>query len=44
MTIREGWGFIEAALKLDASHAETHYNMKVLYEQIDNDKSAIHFY
>ncbi len=32
------------ALKLGASHAGTHYNMAILYEEIGNNKSAIHFY
>jgi Tfp pilus assembly protein PilF len=35
---------LNQALRLGASHASTHYNMAVLYEEIANNKSAIHFY
>jgi hypothetical protein len=35
---------LNQVLKLGASHAGTHYNMVVLYEEIGNNKSAIHFY
>ena len=35
---------LNQAFKLGASHAGTHYNMAVLYEEIGNNKSAIHFY
>ena len=35
---------LNQALKLGANHEGTHYNMAVLYEEIGNNKSAIHFY
>ena len=35
---------LNQALKLSTSHAGTHYNMAVLYEEPGNNKSAIHFY
>ena len=34
---------LKLALKLGASYAGTHYNMAVLYEEIGNNKLAIHF-
>ena len=35
---------LKPALKLSASHAGTHDNIAVFYEEIGNNKSAIHFY
>ena len=35
---------LNQALKFGANHAGTHYNIAVLYEEIGNNKSAIHFY
>jgi Tfp pilus assembly protein PilF len=35
---------LKLALKLGESHAGTHYNMAVLYEEIGNNKSAINLY
>jgi tetratricopeptide (TPR) repeat protein len=35
---------LNQALKLGVIHAGTHYNRAVLYEEIGNKKSVIHFY
>jgi Tfp pilus assembly protein PilF len=35
---------LKQAIKLGASHARKHYNMAVIYEEIGNNKLAIHFY
>ncbi|MZH15318.1 MAG: tetratricopeptide repeat protein [Nitrospinae bacterium] len=35
---------LNQALKMNANHAGTHYNLVVLYEETGNLESAIHFY